>query len=464
MLIRLLPNTYTRCSLHYGHIANIQTKHQNTFNTTGKIFIEQLTYEWQSFEEISAKIISILNLSMEDSNSMIEDLIHFINNLKDGGYIETKVFQETQNNNAIPLFNTTNSYENKAPQTLIVEITDACNERCVHCYISNSTKCVGDSMSLMTFTKLVDDFKDLGGKSVRLTGGEIFLHKDIRKMIEYCSKKGLSVELLSNLIAVKNDDIAFLKQNVSYIQVSLYSTNNAIHDFITTIENSCKITKANIEKLLKAGILVSIALPIMKANQFDIIEVLQYAKERNIPVTIEPILLAQQDGNKENLAQRLTIDEIKAVLNSIAEYDFLFYEKQFRHHMTDDDNPDFDFLKYLFRPICEIGKEHICVNPRGDYQPCTGWRRMKIGQYTENISDVWYSKKMDTMRGLCEYNIRQCVSCKMSDFCVRCVKRNDYERGNLVTINPMFCEVAKIAKNIYDRNTNKGIAEHLITK
>ena len=79
----------------------------------------------------------------------------------------------------------------------------------------------------------------LGQSSTTLSGGEAFLHKDIIEIAEYCREKDLKISILSNLISLKDEQIPRLKAvNLSLIQVSLYSMDPEIHDFITTVKGS----------------------------------------------------------------------------------------------------------------------------------------------------------------------------------------------------------------------------------
>lgn len=88
---------------------------------------------------------------------------------------------------------------------------------------------------------ILDEFSDMGGIHVTLSGGEVFLHKDIIEIARYCREKDLKITILSNLIALKDEQVTALKElNISLIQVSLYSMNPEIHDFITTVKDPLK--------------------------------------------------------------------------------------------------------------------------------------------------------------------------------------------------------------------------------
>lgn len=83
------------------------------------------------------------------------------------------------------------------------ELTSRCNERCIHCYIPNSKKDHGFDMPTAKVKSVLDEFAELGGLHVTLSGGEAFMHKDILDIVRYCREKDLKISILSNLISLR---------------------------------------------------------------------------------------------------------------------------------------------------------------------------------------------------------------------------------------------------------------------
>ncbi len=121
--------------------------------------------------------------------------------------------------------------------SLQFELSSRCNERCIHCYIPNDKKNHGFDMPAEKVKSILDEFAQMGGIHVTLSGGEAFLHKNLIEIVNYCREKDLKISILSNLISLKDEQIPALKAaNLSLIQVSLYSMDPEIHDFITTVK------------------------------------------------------------------------------------------------------------------------------------------------------------------------------------------------------------------------------------
>lgn len=47
----------------------------------------------------------------------------------------------------------------------------------------------GSDMTYEQACHIIDQFSDMGGLHVTLSGGEVFLHKDIIRILQYCRKK-----------------------------------------------------------------------------------------------------------------------------------------------------------------------------------------------------------------------------------------------------------------------------------
>ena len=64
-------------------------------------------------------------------------------------------------------------------KTLYIELTHACNQYCKHCYLNGGIHHTVEEMSTEQIKKILHAFKEQGGKSVIITGGEPVMRKDI---------------------------------------------------------------------------------------------------------------------------------------------------------------------------------------------------------------------------------------------------------------------------------------------
>ncbi len=77
---------------------------------------------------------------------------------------------------------------------LYVFVTNDCNLRCTHCYVSSGDYVPPDEMTTADLYRLVDEARELGVTRFYFTGGEPFMRRDIFDLIDYvCAESELVI-------------------------------------------------------------------------------------------------------------------------------------------------------------------------------------------------------------------------------------------------------------------------------
>lgn len=488
MLIRQSKNSYIRTTKNYGYITNQLTRHDRVYDEAGADLLKQITREPRELEDI----ISSLEKIYEDvtKEELENDFLEFAHSLENDKFIvigESKEELDNLDNDftysidnpktlATDFTQITNEGISENTQdffleevqgrplisTLQLELSSRCNERCIHCYIPNGKKNHGIDMPFERFKHLVDEFAEMGGIHITLSGGEALLHKDIIKMLYYCRNKDLKITVLSNLISLTDDEIKAMKEtNVSLVQVSLYSMDPEIHDFITTIKGSFLKTKDAIEKLVAADVPLQISCPLMKANKEGYKDVLKYAQSLKVKAQTDYIMMAQADLDTGNLANRLSLEETEKVLNDIIDYD-LDYLNDFEKLKPTLNEIKFNRERYMAQPVCGVGYDNCCVTANGDVYPCAGWQDYVLGNvYKQPLKQIWEeSPKVKNLRKITQASFPKCVDCEARQYCARCLVRNYNENGgNMFKINKHFCDVAFLNKRLVEERFGEKLKE-----
>lgn len=480
MLIRQSKNTFIRLYFGKGYISNQLTRFDRIYNETGADFLSEITRNPQCIDDIIQRLQALYGDSVKhealesEFSSFVEELVktkflvigetakELDANDMDFSYSmenpKTMVNDFTQRFKEVLDENTQNMMleaTQRKPRLngIQFELTSRCNERCIHCYIPNSKKNNGGDMSLEKVKSIIDEFAANGGLQVTLSGGEVFLHKDIIPIIKYCREKDLIITILSNLVALRDYQIPFLKEyNVSTVQVSLYSMDASVHDLITTVKGSFEKTKSAIEKLVKADIPVVISCPMMKANYKGYKDVLKYAQSIRCKVNVDVIMMAQADLDTNNLANRLSIEETGEVISDIIENN-ADYRKAITEMASFSSMMYANYDNFVKLPLCGAGINDCCIAENGDVYPCAGWQDMVVGNvYKQSLKDIWdNSEKLKTIRSVTQGDFPQCLKCEAQDYCSRCLVRNYNEsNGDMFKLNQHFCDVAFLNKKIVE--------------
>ena len=133
-----------------------------------------------------------------------------------------------------------------------VEITSACNLRCIHCYNesgSDSYELTGDD-----FLKMLDGISDFENFDLTISGGEPLASKHFWEIISICKKLGVSNILVITNATLINSDIANKIKDLDInLQISLNGSNSQIHDKVCG-DNSFNKTYTGIQNLIQVGV------------------------------------------------------------------------------------------------------------------------------------------------------------------------------------------------------------------
>jgi radical SAM protein with 4Fe4S-binding SPASM domain len=475
MLIRQTKDTFIRRYGDIGYITNQLTKHDLNFNETGADFLEKISREPKEIDLIVNELLSLYeDISFEELKS---DFIEFLEDLKKSGFVLTGNTDEEINskepsfnyqmeNPKTALYDFTNPdkkeiltesaeffYEefHKEPRIfgLQIEVSSRCNERCIHCYIPNQKKDEGTDMELSLILRVLDEAKEMGTLQVTLSGGELFMHKDIASILLHARKNDFSISILSNLVLLNDEHIALLKEiNPSLVQVSLYSMKSEEHDAITLVKGSFEKTKNSIERLVAANIPVQISCPVIKLNRKSYKDVLIYANKLRTKAQTDFIMMAQADHSTNNLAQRISLQETEELLKDILKFD-----QDYLSTTLQQEPKSFDIDKYKNSPLCGVGVDNICLTANGDYYPCAGWQGMILGNaYKQSLKDIWVnSEQIKKLRTITNGSFPECIICEARDYCAMCLVRNYNENnGDMFKITKHFCDVAFLNKKMVE--------------
>lgn len=128
--------------------------------------------------------------------------------------------------------------ENRPPDELGVNVSDICNANCVFCvyqYYSPS----GDFMDMETYEKALDQFVELGGKSIDFNPliGEPLLDRHLFKRIRLANKKGLYTYMFTNGISLNESIIEkLLKSRINKINISFGGLNRGSYEKIFGVD------------------------------------------------------------------------------------------------------------------------------------------------------------------------------------------------------------------------------------
>ncbi len=146
----------------------------------------------------------------------------------------------------------------RLPIGAVYEATMRCNLHCEFCYVIDFLNIEGEWRQEMTLERLRQAFPDQPGFQVSLTGGEIFMRKDIMSVLDLFREKGYSCGYLTTNGTIINEERAealadlaaagFLK----HISVSVDGPGE-LHDRARGLKGTFERTCAGLRRLQEAA-------------------------------------------------------------------------------------------------------------------------------------------------------------------------------------------------------------------
>jgi radical SAM protein with 4Fe4S-binding SPASM domain len=202
----------------------------------------------------------------------------------------------------------------RAPKTLTLAITGACNLTCRHCWVEAGDADSAGHVPERTLCRLIEEFAALGGEGVRLTGGEPLCHPGWLGLLRSARALGLGgVALQTNGMLFQEEEAAALREldfpGLS-IQISLDGATAAAHDLVRG-EGSFQQVMDGLRRLVREGLAPRLMLFFteMRHNLEEIPAVLELAADLGIGSVVTGTLVLGGRAAEGSLVSAPTQDQ-----------------------------------------------------------------------------------------------------------------------------------------------------------
>ncbi|MDR2406686.1 MAG: radical SAM protein [Bacteroidales bacterium] len=329
-------------------------------------------------------------------------------------------------------------------------ITNRCNLNCPHCYIETDGNNIRE-ISINEWISISEEFAEIGGKCITLTGGEILLKSGWIDLVKHIHSLGLKQCILTNGVLWSDAQIEKASKYVNEIQVSV--------DGIDEHSNSVVRGKGNFK------------LAISTATKFDTLGV----KSSIFMTPLFEGIKYFTDGFMEFYDKYIISTDIKIRLSKkllpVRNAKSLSYEYQelYRYYMTNLEdtiyphhrNANF-FLSHLPNEgIDNCGLGRITVDAHGYIYPCN-----RIKQFVPIFHDALHGLKysLEQLESWAKLfsveNIEGCKSCDLKYICgggCRLIECLIMKNNKIISFKKSFdpniivkrrCECTELSKNI----------------
>ena len=305
-----------------------------------------------------------------------------------------------------------------------LEISDRCNEVCVHCYQVQGQK---GEMTTSQVREVLGELASSGVLFLTISGGEATLRPDFLEIVASAREQGFVVDIFTNGLTMSPELASELyRLAVRRVEISLYSHQAQTHDFVTGVRGSFERTTGAIRSLVAAGVAVVVKTPIMAVNEAHYDKYMAFVEELGATVTIDAAPLIPREGGVRAPQAFNPSDDFMRGLRSDPRFDL----------------PEGPVDAPLQAPICGAGGS-IHIEPNGELRPCAVLE-LDLGNVMSRDREAQQNgeRRRAQLKALTWQNLPGCRVCDLHSYCERCHAAALSEAGDALAPYSTACRHA----------------------
>jgi radical SAM protein with 4Fe4S-binding SPASM domain len=332
---------------------------------------------------------------------------------------------------------------------LDMELTERCNNNCVHCCINlPADDLVAKKTEISTegIKHILKEAASLGCLSVRFTGGEPLLRDDFEELYLYARKTGLEVLLFTNATLITPSVAELLSRipPLEKIEITVYGMKKLSYEAITRTPGSFEAAWRGINRILEKKVPFVVKSALLRPNKEEVEEFETWAS--TVPWMEDPPsysmffdLHCRRDENKNKAIRNLRLAPQEG-LNFLARRKKQ-YLKEMKKFCSRFMGPPGDKLF-----SCGAGIGGASVDSYGQLQLCMDLRHpdtlydLEKGSLKEAMSRFF--PEVREMKATHPDYLTRCARCFLKGLCEQCPGKSWTEHGTLDTPVEYLCEIA----------------------
>lgn len=332
---------------------------------------------------------------------------------------------------------------------LDIELTERCNNDCVHCNVNlpaGDRAARGREMTTGVVGRILEEAAGLGCLTVRFTGGEPLLREDFEDIYLGARKLGLKVLLFTNATLISPRLAGLMKgiPPLEPIEVSVYGMSEKSSGAVTRNPEAFEAAGRGLALLVENGLPFVVKSALLPATRGEVEEFEGFA--RRFAGAYGPPAYAmlfdlrlRRDGAKNDLIRSLRIGPeeflgISARGGPAVLEEWIALALEFSEACGDR----------LFDCLAAGGAGS--VDAYGIFQCCLGLRHPEtvydLGGGSLREAMTVFLPKVRALRAVDRDYLERCGRCRLKGLCHQCPAKSWAEHGTLDTPVDYFCGIA----------------------
>ncbi len=324
----------------------------------------------------------------------------------------------------------------RTPKSLDLEITSKCNLRCSYCSHFNSEGDTDTDLSTDEWLQFFEELKECNVMDVTLSGGEPFMRKDIRILLDGIIKNRMRFGFLTNGILFNDDLAEYIKTTgrCNSIQVSIDGPGPEIHD-ASRGKGSFEKAIAGLKTIMRHGLPATVRVTINKHNYKKLPEIAEMLLEEvglhSFSTNAASHLgLCRTNKDDVQLGVEEYTESMQTIFTLVEKYgnrinaqagplasgkQWMEMEKARQNNL--DNLPGCGYLT-----SCGGIFAKMAIQADGSMVPCSQLPHMKLGKVNvDSLADVWLNhpelKRLRERRDIPLGTFDSCKGCSYIPYC-----------------------------------------------
>ncbi len=338
----------------------------------------------------------------------------------------------------------------RKPISAAFELTSRCNLKCKMCYIASPEENLekkSKELDADQWIKLAQMARDAGALYIILTGGEVFLRKDFRKIYEAIASMGFVTQIYTNATLITPEIAEWLGKTPPFrVSITVYGASADTYEKVCGVRSGYEKVLNGIKLLHEQGIFMEIKTTAIKSNWRELEAIGAIARENNSRYGIVNYISPRREGCGSDP------DEVRLTPAEIVEHDAI--RGEYNRKYADPSiiaNSDFDesVITKIAEPAdvrenaftCQAGKSSFWLTWDGRMTPCGLMGEPYVLPLELGIDQAWEDlKKLCDAVPVCY----ECIDCEFANDCFKCPARRKLETGSFDKTAPYLCDIARL--------------------
>lgn len=340
---------------------------------------------------------------------------------------------------------------------VVWNITNRCNLRCKHCYISAEDRAYSDELNTSEAKRFIQDLAFMKIPVLLFSGGEPLIRKDVFELGQYAREKGIRAVLSTNGTLISEEVARRIKEaGFQYVGVSIDGTRE-VHDNFRCRQGAFEQALTGIKNYQSVGLKAGVRFTINRYNASDFSAILDLLVENKITRFFMYHLVYAGRG-KKMAADDLTPGETREVIELLLRRTEEFHRSGIELEiLTVDNHADGAYIYQkvlreqperaqevyhllLMHGGCSAGRKLANVDAKGDVHACQFWGNVSLGNVRErSFSQIWSDSHNQLLRDLRDMKgmLRgRCGRCRYVEVCGGCRIRAEVIKGDMWDEDP----------------------------